>query len=291
MPKKNMNRAVPLGILLGGILALGGCAAAPSAPGTAAAPSGTLSGFEGVTATLNADYSITLPLDEYTLTDAEQIRADQAYSIQLDSCLSLSGYSYAAARADWSSVRPMDDRQFGFWATELAAEQGYAVPPDPREEAMGIDVPTFGDPRYDTAVDACNQTMMEWIAAQDALTRDSSGVVGSIHQIATGGAAADPRTSEALHDQELCLRDAGLTITVEDGRPQIEDSTEEAAEGKRIAGIQAGCAASTGSVQRQADVVAQYQAQQIEQHSAELVEARAAKDVFLAEVATIIAGG
>lgn len=290
-------------LALPGAVAVGGCAAAPAdvaveSPGGAAAMA-RLAVADGP-----AEAGLTLPLDAYALTAAEDQLLARAAEAQVRECAVALGLDAAAvdplpfgtAAESASAAAGRHDRRYAVADPEVAAQHGYHPPPtgDVRGEfyaahtdaelevLAGVTAEGAPAARDDVPDGGCLGVAARAIAvASEASLRAGQELVAAVQSDAWHAALADPRVIDAFAAWSACMARAGYAYAApmdanDDPRWWTSDTAGPDEVAAAVADI--ACKESTGLVPVWSAVEAGHQARFIAAHQGELDAYRALLD-------------
>ena len=256
-------------------LALSSCAAAPK--------------DTGLKAQLDFENNyITLPLDEYDMSDQALDITYRAYLLILKECYAKKGYDFEILENGFVSG---DASQYGSWNVKHAAN--HFTSSKVREEQSRI---------YDSIPEdvkaSCREEHREELnalkfdEADEEKYRPVRRISGEAYQRAQG----DPEWKKARSDWWDCQREEGLTPRTGDGEWTSKETANLNADDPkvleeviRLATIEAQCSEKVRLAQRLGDLEASYQGPLIEKNQALLNDLKAYRDAKIAKAREIIA--
>lgn len=251
--------------------------------------------YSAVTAKL--DYTtgeISTPLDAYVPKPNDFARLDQAYTIRVGRCMSDRGLPFPPSEIDWAKAMPAEDRRFGVWLVDRAAQYGHDLPPfDYRAMIKGTvsDMPS-SDPTWEEALERCGDDVTNSLpgsALSDLANGDTTG--NWIRSQALSLVERDPAWTESRGAWWACLEGQGLTPRTGDGEWGATNAGGIGTESDiRVAVIEAQCNVEVGMVQTLGDLLARYEAALIESREAVLVEEQSRLREIRADIDAAIAG-
>lgn len=274
-----------LAVALAGLLLVTGCGTSDLAsnvtPDTA------------VKARLDRDTGqVVLPLDEYSLDPESERLIDQARHIIIRTCLNTKGVNGPSPSV---SSGPSEERPYGLWNTERAAQNGYGMPRQTATEAppLGGQWSEESDPAFNAAYDACRETVQSDLASVSPPETERTTAM-DLHDDAFNLASATPEWKDARRQWHECLTAQGLTprtddnawsseqglgilTTVDPENPSPDDKREEI----RIAVIEATCNEQTQLTQKLGDLEAGYEAALIKGKEAQLSQEKAGNQKYV----------
>lgn len=240
---------------------------------------------------------ILTPFSAYLAADdpADLALMDQAKRVYTSKCMAEKGLTYTATGPEDAVL---DDRTFGIWDEQLAADYGWGTKPssvtalEEQEEAAGGDAWTMGyeecQARFEKDPDT--EVLRKYNVA-------SSDRADELSTQALNAAAKDEEWERVHKEWAQCLTDAGLTApkskdmwaSVDSQKLLESEGSQTTQEGIRLASIEARCNNQTSTSQRLGDLVASYQQPLIDKHEAELKPAKEDKDRVLSAAREYIA--
>lgn len=234
---------------------------------------------------------ITLPLDEYDMSDQALDITYRAYLLILKECYAKKGYDFEILENGFVSG---DASQYGSWNVKHAAN--HFTSSKVREEQSRI---------YDSIPEdvkaSCREEhreeldMLYFDEADEKKYRPVRRISGEAYQRAQG----DPEWKKARSEWWTCLRERGLTPREGEGdwmseesahlMTSSQDNEESKPEEIRLATIEAECNQKVGMAQRLGDLEASYQGPLIEKNQAKLNQLKEEKEKHVARAREIIA--
>jgi hypothetical protein len=247
-----------------------------------------LTSYDDVRAQLNyADGTVTYPLDDYALNAAEALDVERANAVLVHGCMVDFGLDFPRADDEWWRFPPTPDRLFGLWSPEVAELYGYGLPPRDEELAeLEAAQPESWWNTYRGCLESTDQ-----LPILTALRGDPNNP--SVVDRGWRESVTNTQGSAALQELKAewveCIAEEGL-VAVEGPLlvPELPESVEEQL---RIALVDVTCKESLGTMQRLADVLAQYQAAYIDGHESELNDYRDRALAVLDEARQVLATG
>ena len=231
---------------------------------------------------------ITLPLDEYDMSDQALDITYRAYLLILKECYAKKGYDFEILENGFVSG---DASQYGSWNVKHAAN--HFTSSKVREEQSRI---------YDSIPEdvkaSCREEHREELnalkfdEADEEKYRPVRRISGEAYQRAQG----DPEWKKARSDWWDCQREKGLTPRTGDGEWTSKETANLNADDPkvleeviRLATIEAQCSEKVRLAQRLGDLEASYQGPLIEKNQALLNDLKAYRDAKIAKAREIIA--
>ncbi|MCK6095373.1 hypothetical protein KZX06_04770 [Micrococcus sp. EYE_162] len=239
------------------------------------------------TARLDRDaMQVALPVDDYSLDHDSERTIDQARHVVMRTCLNAKGVN---GLPPTTSSGPAEERPYGLWNAEHAAQNGYSMPsPTPTDAPpLGGHWNAESDPAFNAAYDACRETVSRDLASITPPETERTTAM-DIRDDAFALASATPEWKEARKQWHDCLTARGLTPRTDDNawsseqglgilttadpeNPSPADKREEV----RIAVIEASCNEQTQLTQKLGDLEAGFQAALIKGKEAQLTQEKA----------------
>ncbi|MCP8996033.1 hypothetical protein [Rothia sp. P3C3.S176] len=228
---------------------------------------------------------ITLPLDEYDMSDQAEDITVRASLLILKECYAKKGYNFEILENGWVSGNAS---QYGSWNVKHAAN--HYTSSKVREEQSRIYESIPEDVKA-----SCREEHREEL---DALKFDEEKYrpVGRISGEAYQRAQGDPEWKKARSDWWDCQREKGLTPRTGDGEWTSKESANLNADDPkmleekiRLAIIEAQCSEKVRLAQRLGDLEASYQGPLIEKNQALLNQLKEEKEKHVARAREIIA--
>ena len=234
---------------------------------------------------------ITLPLDEYDMSDQALDITVRASLLIRKECYAKKGYDFEIVENGWVS---RGASQYGSWNVKHAAN--HFTSSKAREEQHRIydsipeDVRASCREEHREELDA-----LKFDEADEEKYRPVRRISGEAYQRAQG----DPEWKKARSDWWDCQREKGLTPRTGDGEWSSKEAARMASlnsddpkvleEEIRLATIEAQCSEKVRLAQRLGDLEASYQGPLIEKNQALLNDLKAERDAKIAKAREIIA--
>ena len=234
---------------------------------------------------------ITLPLDEYDMSDQALDITYRAYLLILKECYAKKGYDFEILENGFVSG---DASQYGSWNVKHAANHFTSSKVREEQERIYESIPE--DVRASCREEHREELdMLYFDEADEKKYRPVGRISGEAYQRAQG----DPEWKKARSDWWDCQREKGLTPRTGDGEWTSKEAARMASlnsddpkvleEEIRLATIEAQCSEKVRLAQRLGDLEASYQGPLIEKNQALLNELKADRDAKIAKAREIIA--
>ena len=231
---------------------------------------------------------ITLPLDEYDMSDQAKDITVRASLLIRKECYAKKGYDFEILENGWVS---RGASQYGSWNVKHAANHFTSIKVRKEQSRIYDSIPE--DVRA-----SCREEHREELNAlkfDEEKYRPVGRISGEAYQRAQG----DPEWKKARSDWWDCQREKGLTPRTGDGEWTSKEAARMASlnsddpkvleEEIRLATIEAQCSEKVRLAQRLGDLEASYQGPLIEKNQALLNELKAYRDAKIAKAREIIA--
>lgn len=231
---------------------------------------------------------ITLPLDEYDMSDQALDITYRAYLLILKECYAKKGYDFEILE---NGLVSGNASQYGSWNVKHAANHFTSSKVREEQERIYESIP-------EDVKDSCREEHREEL---DALKFDEADeekyrpvrrISGEAYQRAQG----DPEWKKARSDWWDCQRQEGLTPRTGDGEWTSKETANLNADDPkvleeviRLATIEAQCSEKVRLAQRLGDLEASYQGPLIEKNQAKLNQLKEEKEKRVARAREIIA--
>lgn len=241
--------------------------------------------------------TITMPLDEYDISDAGYATISQARELAFSNCMAKLGVKDAGS----ATASLSEDRVYGLWNVERAKLYGFGLVPvsqtaSPSNEPAGLYREL--DPEWVKARTSCMQSLaseLDTFTPPDELTNHPASF--EVRMDAASLAAKDPQWKIHRDEWRQCLTDAGLIPpTAEEewssqqARDRSRDETPSAKEEEiRIAVKEATCNEETAITQHLGDLEAGYQVGLIKTKQAALNEQKSNNQDYVANAEAYLA--
>ena len=260
------------------VLALSSCAAAPK--------------DTSLKAQLDFENNyITLPLDEYDMSDQAEDITYRAYLLILKECYAKKGYDFEILE---NGLVSGNASQYGSWNVKHAANHFTSIQVRDEQERIYKSIPE--DVRVSCREEHREELDMLYF---DVADEEKYRPVERIRSEAYMRAQADPEWKKARSDWWDCQREEGLTPRTGDGEWTSKEAARMASlnsddpkvleEEIRLAIIEAQCSEKVRLAQRLGDLEASYQGPLIEKNQALLNDLKADRDAKIAKAREIIA--
>ncbi|WP_426986783.1 hypothetical protein [Pseudarthrobacter sp. Y6] len=241
--------------------------------------------------------TITMPLDEYDISDDGFATISRARELAFSGCMAQHGV--ADAGSPEATVK--EDRTYGLWIVERAKLYGFGLAPADQTSTSSVGpsgVYRELDPAWVEARTTCMRSLSSELDAftpPDELTTHPPSF--EVRLEASNLAAKDPQWKKHRDEWWQCLRDAGLVPPAnEEGwssqqaldRPRGEAPAEKEEE-IRIAVKEATCNESTALTQNLGDIEAGYQVGLIKARQAALNEQKSKNLEYVTKAETYLA--
>ena len=234
---------------------------------------------------------ITLPLDEYDMSDQAEDITGRAYLLILKECYAKKGYDFEILENGWVSGNAS---QYGSWNVKHAANHFTSSKVRDEQERIYESIPE--DVRASCREEHREELDMLYFDEDDEKKyRPVGRIRGEAYQRAQG----DPEWKKARSEWWTCLRERGLTPREGESDWMSEESAhfmassqgneETKPEEIRLATIEAECNQKVGMAQRLGDLEASYQGPLIEKNQAKLNQLKAEKEKRVAKARESIA--
>jgi len=230
---------------------------------------------------------VRYPLDDYALTGTDALVVERANALLVQQCMATSGLDFPRAAQDWDAKSQQPDRTFGLWSSTIAARDGYDIPTElakknleDREAAQ----PESWWTKYWDCLDTTKQlpAMSLLVGNPNEPSPVDRGYSEALRETQSSGEFGDARS-----EWVGCLENEGLTA--EDGPVLIPVLPRSVEARFKIALLDVGCKDKLGTMQRIADVMAQFQAAYIDAHDTDLTAFRTRAQDVLAQAREIVA--
>ena len=231
---------------------------------------------------------ITLPLDEYDMSDQAQDITGRASLLIRKECYAKKGYDFEILENGFVSG---DASQYGSWNVKHAAN--HFTSSKVREEQYRIYDSIPEDVRASCREEHREElNALKFDEADEEKYRPVRRISGEAYQRAQG----DPEWKKARSDWWDCQREKGLTPRTGDGEWTSKETANLNADDPkvleeviRLATIEAQCSEKVRLAQRLGDLEASYQGPLIEKNQALLNNLKAERDAKIAKAREIIA--
>lgn len=224
--------------------------------------------------------SIVLPLERFSVSEAERFYLAKARTYVMQACLLERGVKAEVRLGDSDQAEP--SRRYGIWTMHQARERGYAVPHPAGRVILR------GAPEHD--VDACEGTEAHRVLTirypdVQYADFDSYAVAKNL-----------PAGRAVIDSWRQCLLSHGVAASPQEDRTFLPQGVtmEPSASNKRIAVIDVKCKKRTELVQKLAAIEAEVQRERFEENPEaiqRMVEQRQEVDRILAYARSVIATG
>ncbi|MDO5634600.1 MAG: hypothetical protein Q4G34_06990 [Micrococcus sp.] len=235
---------------------------------------------------------VVLPLDQYEVSDADEQLVNNAVQTSLRACLNARGVNGLAPSAHSA---PSEDRPYGLWNIERAAQFGYGFP-EPEataEPPLGGEWSSSTDEAFNEAYTACDGELASSLDAMSPPSSDAS-TVRRLRETAYTHAYQDQRWKDARAEWQACLTQHGLQARDDDSAWSSQQGLDVLTmidpvapdpgmkhEEIRVATIEATCNEQTQLTQRLGDIEAGYQAALIKGQEATLAEEKQQNQAYV----------
>ena len=230
---------------------------------------------------------ITLPLDEYDMSDQAEDITYRAYLLILKECYAKKGYDFEILE---NGLVSGNASQYGSWNVKHAANHFTSIQVRDEQERIYKSIPE--DVRASCREEHREELDMLYLMR---MMRKSTAP-SSVSVVSYMRAQADPEWKKARSDWWDCQREKGLTPRTGDGEWTSKETANLNADDPkvleeviRLATIEAQCSEKVRLAQRLGDLEASYQGPLIEKNQALLNELKAERDAKIAKAREIIA--
>ncbi|OFJ98628.1 MULTISPECIES: hypothetical protein [Rothia] len=231
---------------------------------------------------------ITLPLDEYDMSDQALDITYRAYLLILKECYAKKGYDFEILE---NGLVSGNASQYGSWNVKHAANHFTSSKVREEQERIYESIPE--DVRASCREEHREELdMLYFDEADEKKYRPVGRISGEAYQ----RAQADPEWKKARSDWWDCQRQEGLTPRTGDGEWTSKETANLNADDPkvleeviRLATIEAQCSEKVRLAQRLGDLEASYQGPLIEKNQALLNDLKAYRDAKIAKAREIIA--
>ena len=231
---------------------------------------------------------ITLPLDEYDMSDQAEDITYRAYLLILKECYAKKGYDFEILE---NGLVSGNASEYGLWNVKHVANHFTSSKVGEEQERIYKSIPE--DVRVSCREEHREELDMLYFDEDD---EKKYRPVGRIRSEAYQRAQGDPEWKKARSDWWDCQREKGLTPRTGDGEWTSKelaslnaDDPKVLEEVIRLATIEAQCSEKVRLAQRLGDVEASYQGPLIEKNQALLNDLKAYRDAKVAKAREIIA--
>ena len=231
---------------------------------------------------------ITLPLDEYDMSDQALDITYRASLLIRKECYAKKGYDFEILENGWVSGKAA---QYGLWNVKHVANHFTFLKVGEEQDRIYKSIPE--DVRASCREEHREELDMLYF---DVADEEKYRPVGRIRSEAYLRAQADPEWKKARSDWWDCQRQEGLTPRTGDGEWTSKETASLNADDPkvleeviRLATIEAQCSEKVRLAQRLGDLEASYQGPLIEKNQALLNDLKAYRDAKIAKAREIIA--
>ena len=228
---------------------------------------------------------ITLPLDEYDMSDQAKDITVRASLLIRKECYAKKGYDFEILENGWVSHGAS---QYGSWNVKHAANHFTSIKVRKEQSRIYESIP-------EDVKASCREEHREELNALK-FDEEKYRPVGRISGEAYMRAQGDPEWKKARSDWWDCQREKGLTPRTGDGEWTSQETANLNADDPkvleekiRLATIEAECNQKAGMAQRLGDIEASYQGPLIEKNQAKLNQLKEEKEKRVAKAREIIA--
>ena len=231
---------------------------------------------------------ITLPLDEYDMSDQAEDITYRAYLLILKECYAKKGYDFEILE---NGLVSGNASEYGLWNVKHVANHFTSSKVGEEQERIYKSIPE--DVRVSCREEHREELDMLYFDEDD---EKKYRPVGRIRSEAYQRAQGDPEWKKARSDWWDCQREKGLTPRTGDGEWTSKETANLNADDPkvleeviRLATIEAQCSEKVRLAQRLGDLEASYQGPLIEKNQALLNDLKAYRDAKVAKAREIIA--
>ncbi len=228
--------------------------------------------------------SISLPLDDYSVTKEQFLLIDRANNLLLEDCVTAAGQPMVPAE---TTAAIGDDRRFGIWVPEFAEKYGYDPVPELTKIGYASGVQDTTKESIET-FEGCKEKMSQELlpVLLPNLAGTSSPVQKGLDE-SKSQAAASSDWKQAREDWFECQEANGLKPRRADNQwgPELPDDREGQI---RIASQDVACKTEVRLVQRLGDVLARFQSEYIGKNHAALIAEQKKRDEVLAKADQVV---
>ena len=228
--------------------------------------------------------SISLPLDEYSVTKEQFLLIDKANNLVLADCVAAAGQPMVPAE---TTATIGDDRRFGIWVPGFAERYGYDPVPGLTKIGYASGVSETTEASIATFEGCKERLQSELLPVLLLNVAGTSGTVQKGLDEAKSQAASSSDWKQAREDWFKCQETNGLKPRRADNQwgPELPDDKEGQI---RIASQDVACKTEVRLVQRLGDVLARFQAEYIAKNHAALVAEQKKRDEVLAKADHVV---